>query len=74
MRRRHDGRLILRQRPLLAMRQHNWPVTFSIGIASDRHTPQNFDGLLAAADALMYEAKNSGRDRILQRTFADDES
>jgi hypothetical protein len=37
-------------------------------------TPMDFDAALAQADALMYEVKNGGRDRILQRTFQADES
>ena len=59
----------LRQKLLSAMREHGWPVTFSIGVASYDVTPRNFDGALAQADALMYEGKKGGRDRILQRTF-----
>lgn len=57
----------LRQRLLSAMQQRQWPVTFSIGIASYCHAPDHFARLLAQADALMYEVKNSGRDRILIR-------
>lgn len=59
----------LRLKLLAAMREHEWPVTFSIGVASYDVTPRNFAGALAQADALMYEGKRSGRDRILQRTF-----
>ena len=59
----------LRQKLLSAMREHGWPVTFSIGVASYDVTPHNFYGALAQADALMYEGKKGGRDRILQRTF-----
>jgi len=59
----------LRQRLLGAMREHDWPVTFSFGIASYALTPRDFDGMLAQADALMYEVKNGGRDRLLQRNF-----
>ncbi|MDP1652737.1 MAG: GGDEF domain-containing protein [Rhodocyclaceae bacterium] len=57
----------LRQHLLAAMREQGWPVTFSIGVASYRQVPRNFDVALAQADALMYEVKNGGRDRILQR-------
>jgi len=57
----------LRQRLLHAMQQEDWPVTFSIGVASYRRAPDDFDRLLARADALMYEVKNSGRDDILIR-------
>lgn len=57
----------LRQRLLDAMRANAWPVTFSIGVASYRQAPENVDALITLADALMYEVKESGRDRILQR-------
>jgi diguanylate cyclase (GGDEF)-like protein len=57
----------LRQRLLDAMRANAWPVTFSIGVASYRHAPENFSALITLADALMYEVKVSGRDRVLQR-------
>ncbi|OQA33740.1 MAG: Diguanylate cyclase DosC [Betaproteobacteria bacterium ADurb.Bin341] len=57
----------LRQRLLHAMQQEDWPVTFSIGVASYRRAPDDFERLLARADALMYEVKNSGRDDILIR-------
>ncbi|MDZ4201334.1 MAG: GGDEF domain-containing protein [Gallionella sp.] len=59
----------LRQKLLAAMGEHGWPVTFSIGVASYGVTPPNFDAALGQADSLMYEVKNGGRDRILQRTF-----
>lgn len=59
----------LRQQLLSAMDEHGWPVTFSIGVASYEVAPHDFDGALAQADALMYEVKNGGRDRILQRAF-----
>jgi diguanylate cyclase (GGDEF)-like protein len=57
----------LRQRLLTAMQANGWPVTFSIGVASYRQAPENFDALIALADALMYEVKESGRGRVLQR-------
>jgi len=59
----------LRLKLLSAMHEHGWPVTFSIGVASYDVTPHNFYDALAQADALMYEGKKGGRDRILQRTF-----
>jgi diguanylate cyclase (GGDEF)-like protein len=57
----------LRRQLLAAMRKHGWPVIFSIGVACYRHAPRDFEAALAQADSLMYEAKNSGRDRILLR-------
>jgi diguanylate cyclase (GGDEF)-like protein len=59
----------LRQRLLAEMRQQDWPVTFSIGVASYEVAPRDFEDLLAKADALMYEVKDSGRDRISQKIY-----
>ncbi len=60
----------LQQRLLKAMTAGAWPVTFSIGVASYARAPADFNELLAAADALMYEAKNAGRNRIRQRELS----
>lgn len=59
----------LRKRLLAAMAEKGWPVTFSIGVASYKVAPQDFDMLIKQADALMYEVKRSGRDRVLQQEF-----
>lgn len=59
----------LRKRLLAAMAEKGWPVTFSIGVASYKVPPHDFDMLLKQADALMYEAKRGGRDRALQQEF-----
>lgn len=58
----------LRQRLLKAMHERNWPVTFSIGVASFATPPADFDQMIKEADALMYEVKHSGRDRVLIRS------
>jgi len=42
---------------------------YSIGVASYRVTPENFDGLLKQADDLMYEVMHGGHNRILLREF-----
>jgi diguanylate cyclase (GGDEF)-like protein len=39
-------------------------VTISIGVAQFRHGKDTWDSLLNRADNAMYEAKNSGRDRL----------
>ncbi len=39
-------------------------VTCSIGLATFAHAPQDVEGLLATADALMYEAKACGGDAV----------
>lgn len=59
----------LRRNLLDAMLAEGWPVTFSIGVASYGTITQDFDQLLKQADALMYEVKRGGRDRILLRQF-----
>ena len=59
----------LQSRLLDAMKLNGWPVTFSIGVASYRVTPEDFDGLRKQADAVMYEVKHDGRSRILLREF-----
>lgn len=59
----------LRQKLLAVMRERGWSVTFSIGVACYEVAPQDFDNALAQADALMYEVKTGGRDRVLQRVF-----
>lgn len=59
----------LQSRLLEAMKLNGWPVTFSIGVASYNVTPGDFDGLLKQADAVMYEVKHGGRNRILLREY-----
>ena len=59
----------LRNRLLATMREKGWPVTFSIGVASYKVAPQDFDLLIKQADTLMYEVKHSGRDHVLQQEF-----
>lgn len=54
----------LNERLLLAMREHGWPVTFSIGVVSFATAPEQLSTLLNEADRLMYEAKNAGRNCI----------
>lgn len=46
------------------MRQHTWPVGFSVGIASFGTPPENAAKALELADALMYEVKRCGKDGI----------
>ena len=46
--------------------------TCSIGLASFTHSPDSVEALLTAADALMYEAKAAGRDRVCHETLPAD--
>ncbi len=59
----------MQDRLLDVMKRNGWPVTFSVGVASYDVTPKDFDWLLKQADALMYEAKHGGRNRVLLREF-----
>ncbi len=54
----------LRQR----MRDSSWPVTFSIGAVSYLRPPTSVEDAVRSADALMYEVKRSGKDRLLHTT------
>ena len=46
------------------MKQNNWPVTFSVGVATFINLPDSVDDMIAKADNLMYSAKNDGRNLI----------
>ena len=39
----------------------NWPVTFTVGIATFREPPQSVEAAIKQADDLMYEAKRMGK-------------
>ena len=47
-----------------AMREHGWPVTFSIGAVTFDVPPSTVDELIGAADKLMYVAKADGKNRV----------
>lgn len=48
-----------------AMKQANWPVTFSIGMVTFQPPPQSVEAIVDAADEAMYCAKQSGGDRLV---------
>lgn len=52
------------------LRKKNWQVTISAGIASFVKTMPSADAMISRADALMYAAKISGKDRIEARVFS----
>lgn len=58
----------IRQQLQEAMSACSWPVTFSIGAISYIHAPDSVDDAVRAADALMYEVKRSGKNRLLHVT------
>lgn len=47
-----------------AMRAHGWGVTFSLGVVGFETPAQGVDQLIEIADRLMYQAKETGKDRI----------
>lgn len=59
----------LRRDLLDAMAARDWPVRFSIGVATHALAPADIATLIAAADALMYEVKRGGRDGTLLREY-----
>jgi len=46
------------------MRKNGWPATFSIGVVTYTTAPDSIDTMIKKSDALMYEAKNAGKDMI----------
>ncbi len=44
--------------------RYDWPVGFSMGVAVFHHFEGNVDAALQHADALMYQVKHSGKNRI----------
>jgi diguanylate cyclase (GGDEF)-like protein len=48
-----------------AGRAAGYPVALSAGIATFRFPPESVDAMLAAADDLLYKAKEAGRDRVV---------
>lgn len=43
------------------MKQHGWPVTFSIGVLTCTTAPPTSDALIKMADELMYAVKHEGK-------------
>ena len=60
---------MLQQRLLHEMSEHNWPVTFSIGIATFLSMPSSIEEMIQQADKLMYAVKNTSKGAIKQEVF-----
>jgi GGDEF domain-containing protein len=60
---------MLQQRLLHEMKEHGWPVTFSIGIATFIRMPPSIEETIHQADKLMYAVKNSSKGAIKQEVF-----
>lgn len=56
------------------MLSSSWPVTFSVGVLTCTDAPLSTDSLVAMADKLMYEVKNSGQNSILYDTYPEPNS
>jgi diguanylate cyclase (GGDEF)-like protein len=61
---------MLQLRLLHEMREHKWPVTFSIGIATFVKMPASIDDMVNQADQLMYAVKYSGKAAIRQEIYS----
>jgi len=55
---------------LSAMKQKEWPITFSIGAVTLAKAPDSSDDMLRQADALMYMAKHLGKNRLEYKLVA----
>ena len=60
---------MLQQRLLHEMKENNWPVTFSIGIATFLRMPPSIEDMIRQADKLMYAVKNTSKGAIKQEVF-----
>ncbi len=54
---------------LEVVKQHNWPVSFSMGAVTS-HEKCNLDDLIKEADNLMYIIKDRGKNSIAYKTFS----
>ena len=61
---------MLQLRLLHEMREHNWPVTFSIGIATFVKMPAATDDMIHQADQLMYAVKYAGKAAIRREIYS----
>jgi diguanylate cyclase (GGDEF)-like protein len=59
----------LHERLLCAMKDGDWAVGFSIGVAVFREVLPAFDDAMKLADSLMYQVKQSGGNRVICRQF-----
>jgi len=52
------------------MQEHQWPVTFSIGVLTIASAPLNTDEMIKRADQLMYQAKKDGKHAICYEIYS----
>ncbi|MBU1862313.1 MAG: diguanylate cyclase [Candidatus Omnitrophica bacterium] len=51
------------------MAHHGFSITFSIGVATFESVHQSLDDMIQKADALMYQAKKEGKNKVVYNTF-----
>jgi diguanylate cyclase (GGDEF)-like protein len=54
---------------LIAMQLKNWPVTFSVGVATFIALPESVDAMIKVVDNLMYSAKNGGKNQVIYKVY-----
>ncbi len=59
----------LQEKFLSEMHKNDYPVTLSIGVVAFNNVPESVDIAIKAGDAAMYEAKNSGKAKIIQKIY-----
>jgi diguanylate cyclase (GGDEF)-like protein/PAS domain S-box-containing protein len=57
-----------------AMREKDWPVTFSVGVVTYDKPPQSTEQMMHAADELMYRVKREGKNSVASSLIIRDES
>ena len=55
------------------MAEHDWPITFSVGVGIFQKVPQNADLAIAFCDRLMQRVKALGKNKILHKVYDPDE-
>ncbi len=60
----------LQQALLQTMQIHDWPVTFSLGVATFLRPPESVETMIGQADQLMYNVKTHGKNRLHQEVFS----
>jgi diguanylate cyclase (GGDEF)-like protein len=63
----------LRQVVGTAMREQSWPITVSVGALAFPVAPESIERAIQEADALMYRAKTSGKNRLHLEVAAESE-
>jgi diguanylate cyclase (GGDEF)-like protein len=51
------------------LRDNGWPITLSMGVVTCTTTPSEITQLMKTVDALMYEVKRSGKNRVRHKTI-----